>query len=50
MRDGARVWLDEGEAIYGGWKLPEMAAEEEEEEEEEEGEEAEEEKGTDTMC
>ena len=24
MRDGARVWLDEGEAIYGGWKLPEM--------------------------
>ena len=28
MRDGACVWLDEGEAIYGGWKLPETAAEE----------------------
>ena len=37
MRDGACVWLDEGEAIYGGWKLPETAAEEGEGEEEGEG-------------
>ena len=43
MRDGACVWLDEGEAIYGGWKLPETAAEEGEGEEEGEGGEEEEE-------
>ena len=40
MRGGERVWLDEGEAIYGGWKLPEE--EEAEDEDEEEGEEEEE--------
>ena len=38
MRDGARVWLDEGEAIYGGWQLPEIAEEEDEAEEEEDDE------------
>ena len=41
MRDEARVWLDEGEAIYGGWTLPEIAEEEEEAEDDDEGEEVE---------
>ena len=39
MHDGARVWLDEGEAIYGGWKLPELSEEEEAEDDEDEEEE-----------